>query len=530
MGAENLDELLDKARALYEQDKNTEAAELAQRILDLAVDKNDLLAQAHALNTLGTTFFNQNLYEEALTNYLEAEKILVKHFDPKQSIPSLINVAIIYNRQQLFEQAINTYSRALHFIELDQPSMLHAQIHNGLGNVYSEAKEPQQAFLHFKQVVEISSSLAIPYGQALGLSNMACVAVKLKDPMLASSLAHQSLAIAQPNQFRTLVLVAETVLADALLLNQHWLEGIKKYQLLIPQIKAALRDDMLIDACSQLQSAYVNIGDFKAAYEIGVTLAEVNARITSIERTKVINAMQVRFETEKKEAALQFLEASNEKLLRRKVQAELESLRSRMNPHFIYNVMSTIQGLVRLNKTDDAIDAIERFALLNRLTLEHSGVNEVTVEQEIQLLTNYIETEKLLIGNSFAYQIEIADDIELDFTFLPSLLVQPFVENAIKHGLMHSSREKLLYINFSIKNKALEIQVHDNGIGRQAADAANQSLTDKPKSFATAAIASRLALLNETRTQPIEIDTQDIFDNLQQPSGTKVVIIVPIQE
>ena len=135
---ETLDELLDKARELYEQDKNEEAALLARQIILQAEAERNYAAQAHALNTLGTTFFNQNLYEEALEHYLKAEKLIEAYVGKKQTVPALINIAIIYNRQQLFTQAIETYQRALNWIADENLSMLHAQIHNGLGNVFSE--------------------------------------------------------------------------------------------------------------------------------------------------------------------------------------------------------------------------------------------------------------------------------------------------------------------------------------------------------------------------------------------------------
>lgn len=525
----NFDELLDEARELYEQDKNEEAALLARQIFLQAETESNYAAQAHALNTLGTTFFNQNLYEEALEHYLQAEKLMATYVGKKQTVPSLINIAIIYNRQQLFKEAIETYQRALSWIDDEHFSMLHAQIHNGLGNVFSEWSKPEQAMHHFQKVVDIAASLSLPYGEALGWSNMACVAIKMNELEKAKICADKTLSISKPSQFRALSLAAETVLADAMLLEKKFEEGVEKYHSLIPQIEAFHRDDMLKDAYEHLQNAYEQQGNFKAAYEMSLKLAEVNARILSVERTKVINAMQVRFETEKKESALRELKIKSETLQRRKVEAELESLRSRMNPHFVYNVMNTIQGLVRLNKTNEAIEAIERFALLNRLTLEHSSSNEVAVEQEIQLLSNYIETEKLLMQSNFTYQIDVDENIEADFTFLPSLLVQPFVENAVKHGLKNSERHKMLSIEFKLEGKCLKVKVIDNGIGRNQAECINQSLSNKPKSFATSAIAMRLALLNESRKKPIEIFTHDLFDNLKQPNGTEVVILVPIE-
>lgn len=202
-----------------------------------------------------------------------------------------------------------------------------------------------------------------------------------------------------------------------------------------------------------------------------------------------------------------------------------------MNPHFIYNVMNTIQGLIYLDKKAETIDAIHRFAHLTRLTLEHSGVKEVSVRDEIMLIKNYVETEQLLMGNNFTYAINFSENIEDDFTFLPSLVVQPIVENAIKHGLMHKEGEKHLQVFFNLDEteNTLQITVADNGIGRQASEKLNTQNTNKPKSLATNAINQRLQLLNENRTQPITITTVDLKDDLDVSCGTKVIVNIPQQ-
>jgi two-component system, LytTR family, sensor kinase len=528
---QNLNELLNEARSLYEQEKNAESADLARKIIKLAEAQGDKMSKAYAINTIGTTFFNQNLYEEALKQYLAAEKILSELGDEKELIPSLINIAIIYNRQQLFDKAIQFYNKALSILGTENVTMLHAQVHNGLGNVFSESGKNSSANFHFEKVLEISWKLDSAYGKAMALSNLACIAIKTLEPEKAMQLAAKTLQISEKENFKMLSASAKSVQADALLLQEKFTEGLNLYHQIIPEIIDLNRDDILHDAYEQMAEAYCKLNDYKNAYWARIELEKVKARIHSLERTRVLNAMQVRFETEKKELAIKELQLANEKIERRKVEAELQSLRSRMNPHFVYNVMNTIQSLVHLDKKDEAMKAVERFAQLNRITLQHSSSNEVTLDEEIALLKNYIETEQLLMNNDLHYEINIDENIETDFTFIPSLLVQPFVENAIKHGLMHSTGEKQLQINFSSLPSGLEITIQDNGIGLTESAKINEKNINKPTSFATAAIQERLSLLNETRKKSISIETCDLSNvSLGSQNGTQVRIVIPNDE
>lgn len=529
---EKLTAMLEQARNLYEHDKNEEAAEYAKSIIAEAEIQKNAVAKAYAFNTIGNTYFNRNLHEEALNYYLQAEAILSEKSESANIVPSLINIAIIYNRQKFYDKAIEFYQKALQLLsdEAEDSIKLKAQIHNGLGNVFSESGRVIDACNHFEKVLNICLEANIKYGIALAYSNLACVAIKTKDAQNARYLAEKTLEISDAENFGMLSLVAKTVIADSLLIEEKYSEGIKFYLEIIPQIIYYKRDDILQDAYTILSDSYSKIGDFENAYHNRLKLEEVTARINSLERTEVLNTMQVRFETEKKEKAIKDLQLANEQFARRKIAAELESLRSRMNPHFVYNVMNTIQSLIILDKKEEASMAVERFARLNRITLEHSGKNEVTIDEEIILLKNYIETEQLLMQGNFNYSIEVDENLESDFTFLPSLLIQPFVENAIKHGLMHQSGEKILSIKFNQQNKLLQILIEDNGIGMKKSNEINKKISNKPISFATRAIEERLSLLNETRTLPINITMTDLYYSDEKLSGTKVEILIPLEE
>ncbi len=528
----SLDELLDEARELYEKSENDKAAQLGEYIAARAISENNVLAQAHAYNTIGTTYFNRSLYEKALPYYIEADKILSAQHNPADAVPTLINLAIIYNQLQQFEKALTNYEKCIKLINEsgnNKNAMILAQVYNGIGNVHNEMKSFQQAYESFEQVLQISKQAGIAFGEALALSNMSSTMLDMQQPEKAKHLATEAINISEKSKLKQLQLVSYRYYAEALMQLNNFEEAIDVLEKYLPEIIGLERKDLIAESYQLLGKAVAAIGNYEKAFHAVNEYASVSQQINSLEKSKMISDLQLRYDTEKKEAAIRELELKKQLAEKNKTEADLQSLKSRMNPHFIYNVMNTIQGLIHLDKKAEAIDAIQRFAHLTRLTLEHSGAKEVSVKDEAMLIKNYIETEQLLMGENFAYEISFSENIEDDFTFLPSLIVQPIVENAIKHGLMHKEGEKQLKINFNLMegNNLLQITIEDNGIGRGASATLNAKKYNKPKSFATNAIAQRLQLLNESRSQPIVVSTIDLHNNSGVSCGTKVVVEIP---
>jgi LytS/YehU family sensor histidine kinase len=392
-------------------------------------------------------------------------------------------------------------------------------------------KSFQQAYESFEKVLKISEENKITFGIALAYSNMSSTMLDLKHPEKAKLLATEAINIAEQHGLKQLLFSSYRYYAEALLLLNDTANAIEILEKYIPELIAIERTDLVAEANKLLAEAYACTNDYQKAYTAISIYAEMNQQINSVEKSKMISELQLRYDTEKKEAAIRELELKKQLAEKKRTEADLQSLKSRMNPHFIYNVMNTIQGLIHLDKKTKAVDAIHRFAHLTRLTLEHSGAKEVSVRDEIMLIKNYVETEQLLMGNSFSYEINYSENIEDDFTFLPSLVVQPIVENAIKHGLMHKEEEKHLQVFFSLNEteNTLQITVADNGIGRQASEKLNTQNINKPKSFATNAINQRLQLLNENRSQPISIATVDLKNDSGVSCGTKVTVNIPQQ-
>lgn len=207
--------------------------------------------------------------------------------------------------------------------------------------------------------------------------------------------------------------------------------------------------------------------------------------------------------------------------------AQLTSIRAQMNPHFIFNTMSLIQSLVVRKQTREAGRTIQDFSKLMRNVLEISSEELVTLEAELAVLEKYLAIEKRRFGNELDYELYCDPELSQEFYQIPSLLTQPFVENALRHGLLHKEGQKKLSVKFMKSNDGLVIYIEDNGIGRKAAAELRKS-RHRP-SFALDAYKKRLWLLNENRKHPLQLEILDLTNERGQALGTHVILTVPAE-
>lgn len=212
------------------------------------------------------------------------------------------------------------------------------------------------------------------------------------------------------------------------------------------------------------------------------------------------------------------------------INSKLETLRSQMNPHFIFNALNSIQEYILTNKKDLASDYLGKFADLIRMYLDYSRTDFISLKDELNALKLYLELEKLRFEENFVYDIEIKQSkLNIDHIYIPSLLIQPYVENAIQHGLLHKSKNRKLKITFSkAKNEQfLNCEIFDNGIGRSQSAKFNQMNKSEHNSFASDAGKTRLQLLNYKNDTEIGLKIIDLESN-GIAIGTKVILNIPV--
>lgn len=218
--------------------------------------------------------------------------------------------------------------------------------------------------------------------------------------------------------------------------------------------------------------------------------------------------------------------AQQSELERRLAEAEMMALRSQMNPHFIFNSLNSINYFIMSSQNDKASGYLSRFSKLIRQILDHSQQNLISLEAELAALQLYLEIESNRFDEKFQFSIRVDDEVNPSTILIPPMLLQPFVENAIWHGLLNSTlNEKRLNISIYADNHTHEyiFTVEDNGIGRARAKLFRNDSIKGHQSLGIALTENRIQLFNKQAKTFIRLKVIDLFDG-ETPAGTKVVI------
>lgn len=224
------------------------------------------------------------------------------------------------------------------------------------------------------------------------------------------------------------------------------------------------------------------------------------------------------------------LKADYEKKL---AQVEMSALLAQMNPHFLFNSLNSIDSYIVKNESKKASEYLNNFARLVRLILQHSRSEYISLADELEALDLYLQMENLRFDNCFDYKIEVDDSLRTSSIVIPPMLIQPFLENAIWHGLRHLQKEKCegkILLKITRNGDYLRCIVEDNGIGREksAALKAGKSVNNHKKSMGMRITRDRIDLINKLRNVDASVEIIDLKDEKGQPSGTRVELTIPV--
>ncbi|TAE33945.1 MAG: hypothetical protein EAZ91_01125 [Cytophagales bacterium] len=222
------------------------------------------------------------------------------------------------------------------------------------------------------------------------------------------------------------------------------------------------------------------------------------------------------------------LEAEKTALRQELQQSRLTAIKSQMNPHFIFNALNTIQSYIYLNDKQAASSYLVKFSELTRIILDMSSDETVSLTDEIKAIRLYLELEQMRFEDTLHHTLQVDSELDSDQIRIPSMLIQPYIENAIKHGLMHKKNDRKLVVDFRRHESFLQITIDDNGVGRQKSGEINEQRAKRHESFATQANQKRLELLNDTDQPHIGIVITDKHDPAGVASGTTVVLQIPV--
>jgi len=290
--------------------------------------------------------------------------------------------------------------------------------------------------------------------------------------------------------------------------------------------KASGSNKLLATMYQTIASYYAEQTQFEMAYKYQLMHANHNEEYQQEVKKQKITELQIKYDAQRKEQESELLRLESKKL-------QLKALRAQMNPHFIHNALNSIQSYINSNEKENAAKYLAQFANLIRKSLYYSDVESLSLEDEVEFLKEYLSiNKKLRYSDQMTYIVKVDEELEEDLICLPSMIVQPYVENALEHGIRTRSDGKLLVEFVYHTDDTIQCIIEDNGIGREMAGKiqAKGGYHEQHKSMGTSITQKRLEVLKSSLNSPdLAVETIDLYNkHTGAAEGTRVELILPV--
>ncbi|GAB4516117.1 MAG: hypothetical protein Tsb004_25640 [Allomuricauda sp.] len=553
-----------------------ESLDYLNRCLKISGNHQDFERMNHVYKSLGIVYKRIGDYAKSQRFYLKSIALVDSLQLTQDNSSVYINLGILYDLMDQKEKAINSYEKALQVYKgPDYKSFEHTVITN-LAVMDYDAKDYQKALEKFLKVQSFLEEQNKNIDLCTNYSNIANCFLNLGELELAESYFLKSLNLATQLSIKQQVAIANYGLAD-LMFSQNRLDEAIQYSNknldILQEIGGYrhLRDahhkayeinnatrqfpkaiyhlnqtmaygDSLLNETKvrEIQNLQVQHDVYLKDREIKeneLELALLNTRVEqNRKRTLYLIVISIlllfsasllyfRYSAKKKSNAIlseknRLISEQRDTIGQMNRQLEKRMLRAQMNPHFIFNSLGSIQHLISTNDKKGALTYLSKFSKLLRQVLESSVNISLVLSEEIELLKIYVELEALRFDHSFTYQFEIDEHLDIDAHEVPMLLVQPYIENAIIHGLMPKEGNKELKVSFSDKGDDIECVIEDNGVGLTQTEARKSNRISRGMSITERRIQ---ALKQHSAQQLVKIE--NLSD--KNRSGTRVTILIP---
>lgn len=454
---------------------------------------SDYRQMALALSNLGTVYFGRKEYRKAIDYTEKAIRLLEKLNDFNGLGEANDNLGKIFREQKLYNYAASSFNKALVYYESTGNKEKIADVYHNVGTIFQKQKKYTNALTYLNRSIEIR------------------------------------------DQFGSRSQIFQTYRAISEVYHE------------IGRTDEALR----------YLELYLNYQDSNTIVQSATKIAELSELYRSDQRERLIDVQADSIERQRQEQALTATKLENiqlrsnfqmyiilgfliiivlagvivfyrwneNQLKQQQKEAEMSQtlLRAQMNPHFVFNAMSVIQSYIYENDTVNSSKFLVNFSRLMRLILENSSKEFIPIETEVEILQKYLETQKLRFEERFNYTIECSEELMDEQAIIPPMITQPFIENAIEHGQLHTIEGGFILVKFSKNDQMLEILIIDNGIGRKSSEQNKKS--KEHKSMAMKITSERIANINKKYKTEGSLVVEDYNKDLQ--TGTKVLISLP---
>lgn len=482
---------------------------------------------------IGLSYSKSKNTKMALKSYQKALALAEEIQDKYKMTLALNNIATIYYHLGKYDTASRHYKHSLDIaLKTDNKKNI-AMINQNLGNIEWINGDFQEALNYYKKALHYDKQLGLAYETSLVLNNIGGLyGVELKDYEKADKYLSEGLYYARKANAKGIIRGIYKAWYDIYMQREDYktaLEYFRKYS----DISDSIYNETRAREIARLREDYEAE---KREKEIGKLNHENKIKVLENKRQERLIYSIIGFVLF---AAIVVLLLFNRFKLRQKhrqtalkmknLEFEHKMLLSQMNPHFIFNSLGSIQNYYSKNEDEIAENYLLKFSTLIRRVLENSRQNMITFADDVEALRLYIILEQLRFANKFDYDIKIDPDIENENTFVPPMLIQPFAENAIIHGLKNLDKKGKLEISFTLHKEFISCEITDNGIGREKAPEFKKSTVKNKKSLGTEITKERLNLLFGNKEVEDLIIIEDLKDEKGNSRGTKVLVKIPYE-
>ena len=552
----------------------------AKKAYDILKPLNDNAVLRRALLMLSVGYGRSGFYSKSIEYCFEALK-LSEAANSKTGISTAYNnLGLNYQYLGQYDKAIDNYKKALAIARSEKYRIMVAADLGNIANIFEHADKLDSAKLYDRQAIEAYKEINNLPGLDRTYNSYAYVLFKLNSVDSALAYYNRSLEISQKLGIKDDI--SNTFFGLGEMYNILAADGSARYTL-SPSLRTgkavmlqhsklyltraiALAEetnnlDILKNGHYTLSQAEQQLGNYKNAYTHYQQFTLYKDSIFNDENRQKIAALESErlTATKDQEIALQAFEARRQSLLKRIILAaaiallaigcllvviynrrkkikfdtevmevEMKALRAQMNPHFISNSLHSINNYVMKNDRESASAYLAKFASLMRLILENSREKEVPLEQDLHALELYMQLELLRCNNGFSYTIEVDPEIDPGNTLIPPMLLQPFAENAILHGLRHKENG-LIKIQVRRQSEMICCVVEDNGKEIITEAAALPGANKPHKSLAKKIIEERLSIINRLKKSKATIHISQVKDAANRPGGLRVELLLPLE-
>ncbi len=466
------------------------------------------------LTNIGLINLEQQEYDKALKSF----KTLLNNPENKSKYNTLFYIGNVYGEQKKLDSSMYYYQKALVGAEQNNRHIYIANIKTNLGLIQARAGFLNEGLTTINASLDLIEKYNIEGLRVAAYTNVAEVYLQNNDIEKAEYYATNSLKLSKSLNNLSTENSALATLANVYTKKQDYKNALTTYQ------KHIVLRDSLINADRKLDISRKEI-QYEADKDRAISQVEIE-RQKSIKNASIIGGSGLILASifsfvlyRRKQDAIS---KSKEAEFNAKVSdTELKALRSQMNPHFIFNSLNSIGDYILKNDTESASDYLGKFAKLMRLTLENSEKKEILLSEDISLLRTYMDIERKRFNHKFDYVIEIEADLDSENILVPPMILQPFIENSIIHGLSQKEKLGLVKISFKAEKNMLICSVDDNGIGRKKSISSKNH--PESKSMGMAITKSRIEIINKLKNTNGNVEITD------KTEGTRIDVSLPMQ-